>query len=152
MQMCPICENGVLLEDKESLDSGFCSCCGEMSYFQAAEEIVITKENIFKYYKYLKKEELNKLDFDILITDSVNIAIRNDDCNEYIDTEGNLYSCDDEDLPKNAKLRYAVEYCYSPTCNEDDIEEYGLDYNYFDSEEEANKFIENTVLIPSNSN
>lgn len=122
----------------------------EIAEYLLENGVKITKDNIHLYYKFMSKKVIGELPFKIEMTTSCNIAIRNNECNEYIDKKGNLYCLDDEDRPKSAKLRYAVEYCFSPTRNVDDIEEFGLDYGYFNTAKEANEYIKNTVLIPEN--
>ena len=57
---------------------------------------------------------------------------------------------EEEGTADTRELRYGLEYCYIPTGQIDDIEEYCLDFEYFDTEEEADDFIKNTVLIPEN--
>lgn len=112
--------------------------CNQFNYEKGY--IKIDANNVHLYYKFMSKEAVAKLPFKIQITTTCNIAIRNDDCNEY----------EDEGIAETRKLRYAVEYCYSPSGKIDDIEEYCLDFEYFDTEEEADDFIKNTVLIPEN--
>lgn len=84
-----------------------------------------------------------------LVTDTANVLLRCEEADEYI-FNGGTCSWDYDDVPKDAKLRYAVEYCWSPTGDKNDIEEYGMDYEYFDTEEEAENFVKNTILVPSN--
>lgn len=82
-----------------------------------------------------------------LVSDSANILLRCEKGDEYI-VDGCFYSWDCADIPKDAKRRYAVEYCFSYTGDIDDIDEYGMDYEYFDTEKEAIDFVENTILVP----
>ena len=99
----------------------------------------------------------------ILYTTNANIAIRCEEADEYYyyDNDGNFktifadviesdtYEVDEEYDECGHELikRYAVELCYSPSNDVDDIEEYGLDFEYFNSEEEAQYFIDNTRII-----
>ncbi len=53
---CPLCLEGFLREDDEAIDSGICSHCGEMSYFQDANKSKIKSQADFPFFDYEDNE------------------------------------------------------------------------------------------------
>lgn len=47
---------------------------------------------------------------------------------------------DADEIDEKGQPRYAVEYCFKNF--ENDVTEYGLDYDYFNTEDEAFEFID----------
>lgn len=50
--ICPICNNGTLKDDGESIDSGECSACGESSYYS---EAIASKKDVINLKEVAKK-------------------------------------------------------------------------------------------------
>ncbi len=70
-----------------------------------------------------------------------NYVIRNESCDYDIDSITRKMFDKRIHQEEDKLKRFAIEYCYKDF-DTDEIE-YGLDYEYFDNEQEANEFIEN---------
>lgn len=119
----------------------------EINQHQYNKGVEVTRENIHRYHIFMSNEEIEKLDFNIVKTERSNILVRNEDVDEFVDSNGRVYAAFEDNIPKDSKKRYAVEYCSTDT---NGVFEYGIDFEYFDSEEQALAYIKETVLIPAN--